>query len=71
MMTKLLQKLNKQVDQREESLLLRIEEFHLELHLAEARQEGEDVEEQEAELKKLRKALRELESHSSDRSATN
>ena len=52
--------LEKQVDQREESLLLRIEEFHLERHMIEARQEGEDVRELEAELQKVRNALREL-----------
>ena len=70
-MTNAIEKLDKQVDQREESLLLRIDEFHLERHLIEARQEGEDVQELEAELQKIRKALRELDSESSDRSATN
>ena len=54
----------KQVDQREESLLLRIEEFHLERHTIEARQEGENVQELEAELKKVRKSLREFTSDS-------
>ena len=58
------EKLDKQVDQCEESLLLRIDEFHLERHLIEARQEGEDVQEVEAELQKVRKALRELDSES-------
>jgi|GEM_PF-5516822 len=53
-----IEKLKKQVDQREESLLLHIEEFHLELHIIEARQEGKDVQELEAELKMVRKALR-------------
>ena len=57
---KRIEKLDKQVDQGEESLLLRINEFHLERHLMEARQEGEDVQELEAELQKTRKALREL-----------
>ena len=57
---KRIEKLEKQVDQREESLLLRIEEFHLERHMIEARQEGEDVQDLEAELQKVRKALREL-----------
>jgi hypothetical protein len=57
---KRIEKLEKQVDQREESLLLRIEEFHLERHMIEARQEGENVRELEAELQKVRKALREL-----------
>ena len=59
-----IEKIAKQVDQREESLLLRIEEFHLERHTIEARQEGEDVQELEAELKKVRKSLRELTSDS-------
>jgi hypothetical protein len=59
-----IEKLEKQVGRREESLLLRIEEFHLERHLVEARQEGEDVRELEAELKKVRQALRELNSRS-------
>ena len=68
---KRIEKLDKQVDKREESLLLRIDEFRLERHLIEARQEGEDVQEPEAELQKIRKALRELDSESSDRSATN
>ena len=68
---KRVEKLDKQVDQGEESLLLRIDEFHLERHLIEARQEGEDVREPEAELQKIRKALRELGSESSDRSTTN
>lgn len=58
------EKLDKQVGQREESLLLRIDEFHLERHLIEARQEGEDVQEVEAELQKVRKALRELDGKS-------
>lgn len=58
------EKLDKQVGQREESLLLRIDEFHLERHLNEARQEGEDVQEVEAELQKVRKALRELDGKS-------
>ena len=66
-----IEKLHKQVDQREESLLLRIDEFHLTRHLVEAREEGEDVKELEAELQKIRKALRELGSESSDRSTTN
>lgn len=57
-----IEQLAKQVDQREESLLLRIDQFHLERHLIEARQEGEDVQELEAELQKIRKALRELDS---------
>ena len=61
---KKIEKLEKQVDQREESLLLRIEEFHLKRHMIEARQEGKDVQELEAELKKVRKALRELTSDS-------
>ena len=61
---KRIEKLEKQVDQREESLLLRIEEFHLKRHMIEARQEGEDVQELEAELQKVRKALRELTSDS-------
>jgi hypothetical protein len=61
---KRIEKLEKQVDQREESLLLRIEEFHLKRHMIEASQEGEDVQELEAELKKVRKALRELTSDS-------
>jgi hypothetical protein len=68
---KRIEKLDKQVDLGEESLLLRIDEFHLERHLIEARQEGEDVQELKAELQKIRKALRELDSESSDRSATN
>jgi beta-lactamase regulating signal transducer with metallopeptidase domain len=59
-----IEKIAKQVDQREESLLLRIEEFHLERHTIEARQEGEDVQELEAELKKVRKSLREFTSDS-------
>ena len=59
-----IEKLEKQIDQREESLGLRIEEFHLERHIIEARQEGEDVKELEAELKKVRKALQELTSDS-------
>ena len=67
---KRIEQLNKQVDQREESLLLRIDEFHLERHLIEARQEGEDVEEPEADLQRIRNALRELENESSDQSAT-
>ena len=54
------EKLEKQIDQREESLLLRIDEFHLGRHLIEARQEGEDIQELEAELQKIRKSLREL-----------
>ena len=57
---KRIEKLEKQVDQREESLLLRIEEFHLERHLIEASQEGEDVQELEAELQQVRKALSKL-----------
>ena len=57
---KRIEKLEKQVDQREESLHLRIEGFDLERHLIEARQQGEDVQELEAELQKVRKALREL-----------
>jgi hypothetical protein len=57
---KRIEKLEKQADQREESLLLRIEEFHLERHLIEARQEGEAVQELEAELEEIRKTLREL-----------
>jgi len=54
------EKLAKKIDQREEFLGLRIEEFHLERHMIEARQEGEDVQELKAELKKVRKALREF-----------
>ena len=54
------EKLEKQVDQREESLLLRIEEFHLKRHMIEARQEGEDVQELAGELQKVRKALQAL-----------
>jgi hypothetical protein len=57
---KRIEKLEKQVDEREESLLLRIDEFHLERNLIEARQDGEDAQEWEAELQKIRKALREL-----------
>lgn len=56
--------LEKQLDQREESLLLRIEEFHLKRHMVGARQDGEDVRDLEAELEKVRKALRELTSDS-------
>mgnify|MGYP001552902062 CR=1 FL=1 len=59
-----IEKLEKQVNQKEESLLLRIEEFHLRRHMTEARQESEDVQEVEAELQKVRKALRELTSDS-------
>ena len=55
---KRIEKLEKQVDQREESLLLRIEEFDLERHIIEARQEGEDVQELEGELKMVRKEFR-------------
>ncbi len=57
---KRIEKLEKQVDQREESLLLRIEAFHLERNLAEARQEGGNVQELEAELQQIHKALQEL-----------
>lgn len=60
-----IEKLEKQIDQREESLLLRIEEFHLERHMIEAREEGEDVRELQTELQEVRKALRELTSGSS------
>jgi hypothetical protein len=55
-----IEKLEKQVDEREESLLLRIEQFHLERHMIEARREGDDVQQLEAELQEVRKALREL-----------
>ena len=57
---KRIEKLEKQVDQREESLLLRIEEFDLERQIIEVRQEGEDVQELEAELKLVRKAFRDF-----------
>ena len=59
-----IEELEEQVNQREESLLLRIEESHLERHMIEARQEGENVQELETELQKVRDALRELHSGS-------
>ena len=61
---KRMEALAKQVGRGEESLLLRIDEFHIERHLIEVRQEGEDVRELESELQKVRKALRKLASES-------
>jgi hypothetical protein len=59
-----IEKLDAQIEQLEEPLALRIEEFHLERHLTEARQEGESVQELEAELMEVRKALRNLKGRS-------
>ena len=59
-MTKEMEELEEQIARLEEPLELRIQEFYLERDLIEARAEGENVPELEAELQVIRKALSEL-----------
>ena len=57
---KRIEELEEQIVRLEEPLELRIQEFYLERELIEAREEGENVQELEAELQEIRNALSEL-----------